>query len=391
MTDLALAPSPVDRWPVAPGWMPLTLERVDRIVAVADPSVRNLWITQSYADLARRLLPLHDGNQSWCAFAIWASNTAGVSIRGEELPVYATRLIAGDSPHADAIVDATGRFGVHRLIGSRFEHHHLRELVRSAIEQVSQHIAHGNTLVYAELAPLFVRFVEHLETHGAPSTGEVDELLATTGIPDAADAPLVHVAFRHYALAAAGTTDVAQHVLAANIAAVLHEQQRLQADIAGALDAGLFDVADVIAGLGRSWLPGFARRALARIAAVGVSEHVERLWADVATQLLMTLDVPGQTLHLGRDVPPLPDHRQLFPAELRGLTLPHLCMLMETWDTTRGTGIGSGAADWADLHDRMSYIVNLFRSRQQALDLTVPPFDADAISAMMDERLPADL
>ena len=311
--------------------------------------------------------------------------------RGEELPRYVTRLIAGDSPHADEIVGAANRFGLHRLIGARFEHHHLHGLVEEAIEQVSEHIAHGNTLVYDELAPLFVGFVEHVERHGAPTADGIDELLASARIPDPADAPLVHVAFRHYALASTGVAEAAQHVLAANIAAVLHEQQRLQHDIAAALDAGLFDVADAIADLGRTWLPAPLRRLLGRIASVGVSAHVERLWADIATQLLMTLDVPGETLHLGRDVPPRSGDGGLFPPDLRDLTLPHLCMLMETWDTTRGTGIGSGAHDWADLRERMSYIVNLFRSRQQTLDLTSPPFGDDQLAAMSRGELPADL
>lgn len=391
MTDLSLAPSPVTRWPDAADRLPLTLDAIDAIAAIPDVRIRNLWITASYADLARRMLATLDGNQSWCSFAIWASNTAGVSIRGEELPTFVTRLVAGESRHADALVDAAGRHGLHRLIGHRLGHHHLQSLVDEAIEQVSDHIAHGNTLVYAELAPIFVRYVEHLEQHGRPhSVHDVDALLAAAQVPASDEAPLVHTAFRHYAVAATGE-QTAQRVLAANIAAVLHEQQRLQHDVAAALDAGLLDVAGDIARRGHAWLPGPIRSLLTRVIERRIAPHVERLWAEVATRLLMTLDVPGDTLHLGRDVPRVTGRSELFPRDLRELTLPHLQMLMSTWDPTHGTGIGSGADDWADLHDRMGYIVNLFRSRQQDLFLTTPPFDDAQIDSMLADQLPAGL
>ncbi len=391
MTELSLAPPLAIRWPEARGRLPLTLDAIGDIVAIPDVRVRNLWITASYADLARRMLATLDGNQSWCSFAIWASNTAGVSIRGEELPAYITRLVAGDSAHADALVDAANRRGMHRLVGHRLDHHHLKSLVHEAIEQVSAHIAHGNTLVYAELAPIFVRYVEHVERHGRPRTAtEVDALLAAAGVPSSEDAPLVHTAFRHYAVASTGA-DTPQRVLAANIAAVLHEQQRLQADVAAALDAGLLDVADEIARAGHGWLPGRLRDLLAGLVERRIAPHVEKLWAEVATHLLMTLDVPGETLHLGRDVPLADGRHELFPSDLRELTLPHLQMLMSTWDPTHGTGDGSGADDWADLHERMGYIVNLFRSRQQELALTAPPFDDGQIGIILDGKLPADL
>ena len=75
-----------DTCAVQPGWLPLTEQAVASIAAIDDGALRNLWITQSYADLARRLLDVLDTDQTWCTFAIWASNTAGLSIRGEELP-----------------------------------------------------------------------------------------------------------------------------------------------------------------------------------------------------------------------------------------------------------------------------------------------------------------
>ena len=60
-------------------------------------------------------------------------------------------------------------------------------------------------------------------------------------------------------------------------------------------------------------------------------------------------------------------------AAIRG---PELVALLAEYDRTGGTGIGSGAEDWAKLPQRMNYILNLFRSRQQDAALLRPPFTA---------------
>ncbi len=358
-----------------------------------DPVLRNLWITQTYAQFADRLLQVMQTDQTWCTFAIWASNTAGVSIRSEELPHIVTRLLDGAEHHVDALVQHSGDHDP--LVGrpeASLHHGHVEALVRRALGQVSEHIAHGNVLVYAELAPLFVRLIDHLDTDGAPAADDVEALLADIGVPTSAEDPLVHTAFRSYA-AAAGTDDPAmraQLVLTGNVAAVLHEQQRLQDDISAALDAGLLDVAGEVEQLFHRSLPRAVRHALLAHTVERIEVHVEALWEHVATRLLMTMETPAETLHLGVDVP-APAGAPLFPDALQHLDHPPLVDLMRHWDPTGGTGRGSGARDWARLHDRMGYIVTLFRSRQQVLALTAPPFDADQLAAMADGRRPADL
>jgi hypothetical protein len=47
--------------------------------------------------------------------------------------------------------------------------------------------------------------------------------------------------------------------------------------------------------------------------------------------------------------------------------------------------------DWADLHQRMTYIVNLFRSSQQHLSLTVPPFSTAQLAWMVRGEVPPTL
>ncbi len=371
--------------------MPLALDAVQRIVAIDDTAVRNLWITQSYADLAERLLAIYRTDQSWCSFAIWASNTAGVSIRGHELPSFVDRLLSDRQDHAGATLRAANHH--HRLLRrvvGRLEPEHLERLVRHALRQVSDHIAHGNTLVFAELAPIFVRFVEALETRRVVTERDVPVLVRDIGAAEG-DA-LVRQAFRHYALAAATDDDRrrAEHVLTANIAAVLHEQQRLQGDIAAALDAGLIDVGESLDALAHHLLPARVRGWIVEAAHRRVAPHVEHLWDHISTETLMTLDVPGARLHLGRDVPMLTRDR-MFPSALEHPESSALVELLTEWDPTGGTGVGSGAGDWCVLRERMGYIVNLFRSRQRDHSLTTLPFSEDELVEMGELRVPESI
>jgi hypothetical protein len=43
---------------------------------------------------------------------------------------------------------------------------------------------------------------------------------------------------------------------------------------------------------------------------------------------------------------------------------------------------GSGASEWSHLSDRMRYILELFRSRQQDRSLFEPPFAAPVLAAI---------
>lgn len=384
--DAAAAPQCGD--PVAPGWLPLTEVSVQRIIELDDPALRNLWITQSYADLARRLLAVFGTDQSWCTFATWASATAGVSIRHAELPERVVALIESSDVRVPDIVDDANR--AHPLLArlgavGRLERSHVERLIRDALQQVSESVAHGNTLVYAELAPLFVRLVECLERKTFTWTCDHQAVLAAIGVPTREAKPLVNLAFDRYLTAAVASNPQtrAQHILTANVAAVLHEQRRLQGDIATALDAGLIDVGTALASEGRRTLPPRIHELVIDAVRQRVAPHVESLWEHIATHLLMTMNVPDGTLHLGRDVPPSVDGASLFPLALRDYTEPELSKLMGRWDLTGGTGRGSGASEWSDLGQRMNYIVNLFRSRQQHLVLTTPPFSQQQVDAMI--------
>src|SRR5204863_562103 len=56
-----------------------------RIVAIANPVIRNLEITQCYSRLAAAFAQRSGDGANWCTYATWASRQAGRTIRGEDL------------------------------------------------------------------------------------------------------------------------------------------------------------------------------------------------------------------------------------------------------------------------------------------------------------------
>jgi hypothetical protein len=105
---------------------------------------------------------------------------------------------------------------------------------------------------------------------------------------------------------------------------------------------------------------------------------------QAVTQALMTISFPETPrLRLWSDL------SGEYPLELRSpFSHPDLCSLLEQVDPTRDSPLHSGAVDWADLPDRLHFIVDLFRMYQQRKDLFEPPFTPDQVSAMREGRIP---
>ncbi|MFJ5230884.1 hypothetical protein ACIQBJ_13435 [Kitasatospora sp. NPDC088391] len=338
----------------------VAVEEIAEIAALADPVLRNLRITLAYHELAvATARVLGRENVSWCAFGAWASNTAGRSIRGESAPA-AVRAAVALARRAPAPLRPLG------------------ELPGRVVRQVAAHVADGNLLVFRDLGPLFADLVEEFGRPGPPGPvhGRAVERCVARLRPGPAEdggQDLLVAAVHSYgrAFLAADPGERAEHVLLANLRVGLHEQIRLQQAIAGAL---------------------------APPAGVPLLGLLRRSWEAVITRRLMDLALPAADFgttgrpvsqRIGADVRGGGPAGTPFPAALTRLRNVELKALLYDIDRTPNTLAGSAAADWALLGDRMNFVADLFRSRQQEQSLLRAPFTAEQAAAIRRGAVPA--
>jgi hypothetical protein len=68
---------------------------------------------------------------------------------------------------------------------------------------------------------------------------------------------------------------------------------------------------------------------------------------------------------------------------------PELKQLLQKHDPTPNSPIASGVIDWADLPDRLHFIIDLFRCYQENQNLFHPPFMSEQVLVLKDGRVPA--
>jgi len=358
-------------------------EWVEAIISNPDPAVRNLQITLSYHQFTLELRRLVDHeNICWSGFATWASKQAGRFIRNEEVPPELLEVL-GMKPDGTPAPRPWYWF----LLPSRvLKSPRVLRYARLTVEDTGDQIARGNLKVYTKLARIFAGFLEMLLEQPGPDPARLEAFLNEMKKDSTTGEGLLN-AFRYYYRAHSEKDPKirAELVLAANILIGQHEQIRLQEAIEGAMNA---PVRQAMNDPQRRWtsfpMSMTLRQALGWIINAlfgGFIERMERSWRKVATEMIMTLGTPTGTLRLGKNVPPLPDGEQ-YPPVLRTLTIPELSPLMQQFDRTPDTLNLSGAKDWASLEDRLNYIVDLFRSRQQEDSLFNAPFSKEQIESI---------
>jgi hypothetical protein len=325
--------------------------QIAHIAQLPDPARRNLQITQSYHDLTvaigRRMGRRDVG---WTGFAVWASKTAGRFIRGEWL--------------RDALRRTLERAGLA----------HAGRL--SAIDdRVRRSVALGNQLVYAEIAPLFATLVRLFDTpaHERPAHLARARAALRPGPVEAGGQAALAQALE--AMVEASTRPVgperSQLLLLANLLIGAHEQYRLQAALVGGLDVAW----EVMPTPRTPWQRALQRRLAARV-------------RQQLTRWMVRVEFPGTTFTVGRDLPALPDG-SMFPADLAHIVRPDLAAIVRRFDRDPTTTTGSAAADWTDYGDRMNYVADFFRTRQQTPALWQAPFEPDQARAIRCGQIPA--
>lgn len=383
----------------------MTPDDIDRVAAIADPVIRNLRITQAYHELSATTAARLGAGANWCTYATWASKQAGRTIRKEDLRLALEASHGSSSPAASAALDVATevrRLGGDLALGGPLDAAWAAVDPAGVLERVSDAVARGNLRVFDEIGREFARF----EVECGPDTDADGDALARfverlrPGEPPDGQGHLRH-AFSCYQKARLEADPVlrAQLVLLANLEIGIHEQTRLQPEIAEALDAGVVDPRVVRDRLVEALFPHGAslvrlrlsiarllgRRAVLDVALDALVAEVRRTVRGVLTRHLMSIQL-GTAVHLrlGEDL------RAGFPPSLVEIVLPELRDLLDRIDPTPDSPRDSGALDWADLADRVHFIADMFRCYQASPFMFDPPFTPEQLERLDAGERPAD-
>ena len=380
-----------------------SVAEVERITVVEDPVIRNLQITQCYHDLSAALGARLDLCANWCTFATWASKQAGQTIRRKDLAAAFENALNTTPVTAHAMQKVVAAV---RHVGAKHDTEKIRAAALDAlgpsspVNRASDAVARGNKKVFEEVGREFARFFTTCLQDTAFDSEKfarfIEEL--TPGDPPAQE--YLRRAFARYytAFFEADRKVRAELVLLANIEIGFHEQTRLQPEIAESLDALVPDPVEFKNRLLDNLFPergliarlrGFFRRmfggktpldeaAEALVAAARQQAHL------VVTEHLLTITLPHDVrLKLGEDL------NAEFPATLSEIVNAELNAFLTRFDPTPNSLRESGAVDWADLRERLHYIIDLFRCFQERADLFDPPFAAAQVAEFTAGRLPS--
>jgi hypothetical protein len=380
-----------------------TLVEVDQIVALADPVVRNLQITQCYHELAAVLAERTGLNANWCSFATWASNQAGRTIRKEDLTRALAAVIGADLP-ADEVLRSVlawaatvgvrpGGLSVQQLLWEAWD-------PQAAFEHASDAVARGNRKVFDEIGRAFARFYAVCLNDSAFDAEHLAGFLQDfrTGPPPEGQDYLRRAFTRYYqALFEPDLKARVELLLLANLEIGYHEQTRLQPEILEALDAPIPNVAafkrrlaaallrqgNGLALVGWVWSRLQGRPTPLDVAAEHYASRMRAQARLITTEFLMTLELPGGVrLRLGSDL------TAEYPPILQHLTNSDLLALLAQIDPTPDSRRGTGAADWAALPQRLHFILDMLRCYEATPALLEPPFTSAQVAVLKAGRRP---
>lgn len=334
--------------------------QLERIRGMNQPIQAQLAMAQSYSALSREFaLSVDQRNANYATISAWAALNSFEVLRNRELERFLNDELDGSSSSLNKIS------GIARLILHVFG---LMKPVRAAalesIERASLVIELSRKKVYDEIAPLLARFVNLLDNDGSgEGLGELTSGLQL-GSAETGGQELIKQAFEAWSEGhhTSSPTSKAQLILLGNSLMTLYEQTRLQRHIKLALDLPLQDVfADALRvrmlGL-RTLLHGLVVRSTHNLI-----EDLKLKWERLASRYAMKLSVPDATLiSLGDQRPVRPLE---FPVDLRDLNETRLVAMCQRFDANFGLNQQSSSNNWSDLRDRMGYLIEIMRGRQQ--------------------------
>lgn len=364
-----------------------TSEAIEKIGQMDNLILRNLKVTQGYYDLSEGMKRLvGNRNANWCTFATHASKTAGYAIRSEVLPPTMTRMLIRFGGYQGAV----SQLGYYLENPAVRINQYSQSLVQEIITHISQHVSDGNIKVFQELAGPFSAFIDWFGTDTRYDRGKLRAFLSQfkPGPAEEDGQDFLREAFATYGKARyeSDPKKRVELIYLANVYVGLHEQTRLQPQIAGALGAPVQIILEKRLSELMGSLFNFGGTSLNLRQRVMAICH--KLMAQITTNTMMFISLPSGRLVLGENVQ-APFGQPKFPSELLTIENPQLNRLMQTYDKGLDTLTGSAAADWSSLEDRMSFIIDLFRSHQQNLRLFTPPFNQTQTAFIHRNKIPA--
>ena len=379
-----------------------TTAEIDRIASLGEPVLRNLTITQCYYELsavfARRIGPI----ANWCTFATWASKQAGQTIRRQDLQRSLEAMLQRE-PEIEAALSLV--ITLAKQAGAQQSFDQLRQsalgtMLATAATHASDAVSRGNKKVFEEIAREFSRFMAACFSDTVYDQSHIDAFcqeLQPGPSPSGQDHLRNAFGWYYRAMFEEDPKKKTELNLLANLQIGFHEQNRLQPEIAEALNASLFDVQqlkkqlldELLSGINfRSRFILFFKRIAGKTGLLdkAIESLIQRIQFHLRRALtahLMTLTIPpGNRLHLGRDLS-IP-----YPDDLKQLVNTDLLALLQQIDPTPDSLLESGAVDWANLAERMHFIGELFRCCHVSKELFDAAFTPEQVEALVEGRLP---
>lgn len=369
-----------------------TPHQVVEISAIQDRIIRNLRITDCYHRLSLAMTARTGACANWCTFATWASRQAGSTIRAED---FEDRLADHLRPGWTVLHPAQSLWRAWLRRGVFSPETPLGRLVRAvhspfdAFERASEAVAVGNLKVFAEIGFVFARYLQSCPAEAPVESPEVASFLASLRAgppPDGQDHLRRAFTYYHQQAFEPSFETRMQLILLANLEIGLHEQTRLQPEIQAALEVLPVTVEDLGARALQVISPGSRALGLFRRPLGFLMHRYGRFAREITrraiTDSLMVLALPDLVLQLGHNL------ERPFPDVLSNLTQSELRDLCRRYEPRTGVCDDCGAQDWADLHQRMHYIVHLFRAFHFHPALMNPPFTAAQLDRLMSGQIP---
>ncbi len=372
--------------------MPLTIDvstnEIKRIAAMAEPVLRNVYITQCYWELSTVFAARMGAYSNWCTLATWASKQAGQTIRREDLH---RTLEAGlqNEPEIEAallvVIAAAKRLGAQQTF-DQLHNSALGSMLQATTDRASNAVSRGNQKVFEEIGFEFARFIANCFSDSSFNKSNINSFCTQLkpGLPPAGQNYLSKAfAFYYDAVFEKDSKKKAELCLLANLQIGLHEQTRLQPEIAEALNASMPEMENIkkrllneITGsipLHTKFSLFFSnllnKTGLLEKPIESLLQRIQHHIRILLTAHLMTLTIPpGKRLHLGSDL------GMPYPTDLAQLQNKDLLALLKEVDPTPNSVSQSGATDWANLAERMHFITELFRCCHESKELLDPPF-----------------